>query len=247
MMHLVKVAVLATALVYPVYGYAQPAMVPAPAMATATSHTSAPAPAPVMVAPKAPEPAVMAVASPAPMDVAPAMAPVAPPVTTEAPKPPPAPVVSDKPAAAGTAAPAAPVAAPAKSGWGKADEWIGRLTNLLLLLLGVIATILGWTKAKDWRQTIKSSRWGKILLYAKEHAFPMVESLAASTAWKGDDKLVEFMKRLNDWLLGEGDRPLSAQEEMLLKREAADLAAAAKADDPEKAVDPAAVTRAKAA
>jgi hypothetical protein len=181
-----------------------------------------------------------------PVPVAPAMAPVA--------------MAPDDPAMAPAAPAMAPVAAPAKaeavpakvaekpkeSGLDKADRWIGLIVKMLLGLLAIIGAVVSAIKGVEWRKALKSGRWAKILEYARKYAFPAVESIAKSTAWKGDDKLAEFLGRLDDWLEGEGDNPLSAMETKNIKREAADMAAAEKADDPDRPVDEKAVTRRKA-
>lgn len=182
--------------------------------------------------------AVPAMAPVVPMTVA--MAPAAPvpvPVTPKA-EPVPAPVpVTNAPQATTQAA-----SVPKESGLDKATKWIELITKILLGLLAVIGAILGVIKGAEWRQALKSGRWAKILQYAREYGFPIVEKIAASTEWKGDDKLVEFLRRVDDWLKGEGDMPLSADETALLKKEAADLAAADKATD-DREVDEKAVKR----
>jgi len=216
--------------VYAVSASAQPTNMSAPSVAPKAAPVAA------MVAPKV---------------TAPVMAPVT--ATQPAPAAP-APVMAPEPAMAATTTPVAQPVAPSASpepakvtpkvsGWDSADKWVSRITSLMLALLTVIGIILGWTKQKDWRQKLKTERWQKIMGYVDD-AFPVVESLAKATAWKGDDKLVEFMKRINDWLKGEGDAELSPDEVLILKREAADKSAAAKTESGAKdEVDPKAVTR----
>lgn len=122
-----------------------------------------------------------------------------------------------------------------ESGWDKADKWIDRITGLIVALLSIIGLILGWTKQKDWRQKLKTERWKKIFGYA-DMAFPVVEKIAKSTGWKGDDKLVEFLKRVNDWLRGEGEKELNTAEIAVLKKDVADKAAMDNVEDGEKEV-----------
>lgn len=230
-----------------------------------------PAPAPAMAAP-APvaAPAMPAPAPAAPATVAPVMAPVAAPVAAPAPAPtmeaPAAPAADMAPGAPSepvmaTAAPEAamtkgeaqaqPVpavapAAPKESGWATADRWIGLVVKILLGLLAIIGAILGVVKGQDWRAALRTDRWQKILMYV-DQAFPVVESLAKGTSWKGDDKLVELLKRVNDWLKGDGSRELSAEEMALIRKEAADKAAKLKTDNGAvDKVNPDAITRAKA-
>jgi hypothetical protein len=131
---------------------------------------------------------------------------------------------------------------PKESGLDKADRWIGLIIKMLLGLLAIIGAIVTAIKGTGWRQALKSGRWAKILGYARKYAFPAVESIAKSTSWNGDNKLAEFLSRLDDWLEGEGEKPLSAGEVKLLKREAADMAASDKADD-DREVDEKAVSR----
>ena len=116
---------------------------------------------------------------------------------------------------------------PAKSGWDTADKWIERIKNLVLALLSVIGVILSWTLGNGWR---KNKRLVKILEYA-DKAFPIVESIAKKTDWKGDDKIVEMLRRISDWLKAEGDQNLSAHEIAILKKDAADKAIAIKPDN----------------
>ncbi len=228
------VVALVGGLVYAVTAQAQPA--PAPAM-TAVPATAQPAPASAVVArPVAAAPAPAAAVAPQPADAAPEPA-----MAAAVPVAPMDPAASQPAPAA--ASPGAPVVSPKASGWDAADKWVGRITSLLLALLTVMGLILGWVKGQDWRQALKTDRWQKILGYV-EDAFPMVESLAKATSWKGDDKLVEFLKRINDWLKGEGEKELSAEEVALLRKEAADRAAQAKAENG-GTVDTVAVKRGK--
>jgi len=247
MKRIILVAAIAACLVYPVYAAAQPAPMSAPVPA----RMSAPAPVrpvPVMAvvkAPKVPEMAVMAPAMQPAVAVVPVMASAAPvmaPVAMEAPM-----AAMDAPVAmAAPEQPSVAAAKPKESGLDKANKWIGLITKMLTGLLLIIGAILGAVKGVEWRQALKSGRWAKILEYARKYAFPAVEAIAKSTAWKGDDKLAEFIKRMDDWLEGEGDKPLSALEVKNLNCEAADMAAADKADDDRK-VDAEAVTRRKIA
>ena len=108
-----------------------------------------------------------------------------------------------------------------ETSWDKADKWIGRISGALLSLLSFIAIILGWTIGNGWK---KNQRLKKVLEYA-DKAFPIVENLAKKTGWKGDDKLVQFLKRISDWLKVEGDMGLNEEEISILKKEAADRAA----------------------
>lgn len=220
----------------PVSG-AQPAMTP-PAMVPAMAPVMAPAMRatvrPVAMAP------VMASAMTVPaMALAPASVPVAPAMAPEA-----VPAPATAPAAPGgqPAVSAAP-SQPKESGLDKADKWIGLIVKILLGLLAIVGAILGAVKGQDWRAKLKTERWQKILGYV-DKAFPVVESLAKGTAWKGDDKLVEFLKRVNDFLKGEGEQELSAEEMALVKREAADKAGTLKTDNGQaNKVDAKAVTR----
>ncbi len=123
--------------------------------------------------------------------------------------------------------------------WDKVDKWIGFTTRLLLSILVVIGIILGWTIGNTWK---KNQRLQKILSYA-DKAFPMVESLAKKTAWKGDDKLVQFLKRISDWLKAEGDYELNPEEVLVLKKEAADRAAELKSNNTNAKIDESVVTR----
>lgn len=125
-----------------------------------------------------------------------------------------------------------------ESGWKKADTWISRISQLLLALLAVIGIILGWTVGNGWK---KNQRLKKTLEYA-DKAFPMVETLAKKTGWKGDEKLVQFLKRISDWLKTEGDYSLNYEEVAVLKKDAADKAAALKVEA-DKDIDEKKVTR----
>jgi len=213
----------------------QPAMTPATAMTAAPMAAPAPAPAMAAMAPVVAAPATEAPA----MATAPVSAPVA--AMTAAPATE-TPAMATVPASGQPAAMAAP-SAPKASGWDKADKWIGLIVKILIGLLSIIGAILGVVKGQDWRAKLKTERWQKILGYV-DQAFPVVESLAKGTSWKGDDKLVELLKRVNDWLKGEGTQELSAEEMVLVKREAADKAAKLKTDNgAADKVDAKAVTR----
>jgi len=122
---------------------------------------------------------------------------------------------------------------PAVSGWDKADKWIERIIKLLFGLLTIIGLVLGWTKGKDWRQKLKTDRAKKVREYFKT-GFGVVEGIAKVTAWKGDDKLVEALKRVEEWLFDDGDKPLSTAEVGAVKKEAADMAAVDKAGNGKK-------------
>lgn len=198
----------------------QPASMPAPSMAK-------PAPmAPVMA------PAVM-VATMAPM---------------AAPKPMSAPAAAMQPSMAPEpmSMVAAPTAAPAKAkgnGWEKADNLIKLIVAIILGLTTVVGSIVTFVKGVGWRQKLKTERvlkWRGYLL----QAFPTVEALAKGTGWEGDDKLVELVKRMDQWLFEDGEKPLSVEEVKAVAKEAADLAAKAKVDDDRaKDVKPETVTR----
>jgi len=215
---------------------------PAPAMTVAPAAMTVPVPAMAAMAPKV---APVAPAAAAPSAGAPVMAPAstsAPVAAMGAPMATEAPVMAPAPVSAQPAAMAAQDK-PKVSGWDKADKWIGLIVKILIGLLSIIGAILGVVKGQDWRAKLKTERWQKILGYV-DQAFPVVESLAKGTSWKGDDKLVELLKRVNDWLKGEGAQGLSAEEMALVKREAADKAAKLKTDNgAADKVDAKAVTR----
>lgn len=207
--------------VYAVNSHAQMTSAPAPTMAPAamTAPMVAPRPAP-RVAPKAMEAPKVAKEAPKP-------------AAMEAPKKPEAPEADAKKAPEKPAEKASDAkkeepkkAAPKKSGWDTADTWIGRVSQILLALLALIGIILGWTVGNGWK---KNQRLKKALGYA-DKAFPMVEALAKKTGWKGDDKLVQFLKRVSDWLKAEGDYELNTEEVAVLKKDAADKAAALKVE-----------------
>lgn len=100
--------------------------------------------------------------------------------------------------------------------WGKADLWIGRLADLLIGLLSLVLMVLGWTIGKKWEH---EKRLQKILGYARD-VFPYIEAVAKKTDWKGDDKLVEFLKKIEEMLRAEDESPLGVGEIERLKIEA---------------------------
>jgi len=123
-------------------------------------------------------------------------------------------------------------AAPAKevSKLEKATKWIEIIGGIIVGLLTLIGGILTAIKGVDWRKGMKGKRWDKIQYYA-DKAFDVVEGVAGMTSWKGDDKIVEYLKRINLWLKGEGKKPLTAAEEEAVKLAASDRAATKKASD----------------
>jgi hypothetical protein len=127
---------------------------------------------------------------------------------------------------------AAPTQPPAKaqgSGWDKADNIIKLIVAIILGLTAVIGPIVTFVKGVGWRQKMKTERVLKYREYAHK-AFPMVDSLAKATGWKGDDKLVESVKRIDQWLFEDGEKPLSVDEVKAVAKEAADFAAKDKVD-----------------
>lgn len=121
-------------------------------------------------------------------------------------------------------------AAPAKkvSKLEKATKWIEIIGGIIVGLLTLIGGILTAIKGVDWRKGMKGKRWDKIQYYA-DKAFDAVEGVAGMTSWKGDDKIVEYLKRINLWLKGEGKKPLNDSEEEAVKLAASDTAATRKA------------------
>ncbi len=114
-----------------------------------------------------------------------------------------------------------------KDSWDKADKWIGRITDLLSGLFYLVLMVLGWVGKNEW---IKSKRLQKILGYADD-VFEYVEKLAKKTDWKGDDKLVKFLEKINDMLKVDGDKPLDTNEVERLKIEAEKKAKKSKSED----------------
>lgn len=151
---------------------------------------------------------------------------IAPPVMAPAPKPMLAPMAKPKKA---VAAPMAASPAKKKSKLETATKWIEWASGILVALLTLIGGILTAIKGVDWRKGMKGKRWDKIQFYA-DKAFDAVEGVAGMTEWKGDDKLVEYLKRINLWLVGEGKKPLTDAEKDAVKLAAFDKAATKKAD-----------------
>ena len=110
----------------------------------------------------------------------------------------------------------------------KATKWIEIIGGIIVGLLTLIGGILTAIKGVDWRKGMKGKRWDKIQYYA-DKAFDAVEGVAGMTSWKGDDKIVEYLKRINLWLKGEGKKPLNDSEEEAVKLAASDTAATRKA------------------
>jgi hypothetical protein len=149
----------------------------------------------------------------------------------------PAPMSAEKPEpAVSMAAPSGPMAsakpvAPKpetkkESGWDKADRWIGRISNIIWPLFLLVLTIVGWTSKKDWA---KNARLQKLVNMALDN-YSIVEKASKVTKWKGDDKLAELFKRILLEMQAQGDKPMSAEEEALVKRKVADKALADKAE-----------------
>lgn len=111
-----------------------------------------------------------------------------------------------------------------------ATKWIEWAGGFLVSLLTLLAGILTAIKGADWRKGIRGKRWDKIQYYANK-AFNTVEGIAGMTNWKGDDKLVEYLKRINLWLRGEGKKPLTDDEKEAVKLAASDRAATKKVGD----------------
>jgi len=199
----------------------------------ATMNPVAPAPRPMgtaarpMALPMTPE---MALARPTAAPMTPAMAPP----SMEAPMASTAPAMaSEKPSEA-----MAP-AGPKESGWDKADKWIGRLQNIVLMVVALIFGILGLTSKKEWAKNKRLQNLTKMAL----DNYSVVEKLAATTGWKGDDKLAQLFKRILLQVQAEGQKPLSAEEKAHVARVVADKAAIEKVDNGnEGAVDADAVT-----
>lgn len=108
-----------------------------------------------------------------------------------------------------------------ESGWDKADKWISRISNVIWPLCLIVISILGWA-SKAFLQKIKRSQK---LWDAFDKYFPIIENLAKSTEWKGDDKLVQLIYRIEKTLRADNEGPLSMEELDLMRRAAADKAA----------------------
>ena len=119
-----------------------------------------------------------------------------------------------------------------KDSWDKADKWIGRVTDLLSGLFYLVLMVLGWVGKNEW---LKNKRLQKILGYADD-VFEYIEKAAKKTDWKGDDKLVKFLEKINDMLKVDGDKPLDTDEVERLKIEAEKKAEKSK-DSAEKKED----------
>jgi hypothetical protein len=138
----------------------------------------------------------------------------------------PAPMAKTKKA---MAAPSGAVTAKKPSKLERATAWIERIGVILVALLTLIGGVLTLIKGADWRKGMKGKRWEKIQGYV-DKAFDVVEGVAGFTSWKGDDKLVEYLKRIDAWLKGEGEKPLTSAEAEAVKLAAGDKAKMKKAD-----------------
>jgi len=185
------------------------------------------------------QPTPMDVARPAPAMAAPASSPMtaAPPaamlpaetrpVVVVAPT---APVMAASPMTTPEKPPVVAEAAKKESGWDKADKWLGRILLVLGGLLGLIGMIISAVKGKEWRKKLQAERAQKINEGIKRF-FPVVEALAKITPWKGDDKLVEMLVRIDEWLFEQGESPMSVTEHAVAAKTAADLAVMKKNPD----------------
>jgi hypothetical protein len=195
---------------------ARPMKSPEPMMVPVLNVTMNPV-APAMKPAAAPAMATMKAPSPV-MAAAPVMAPVSPAM---------APAPKDTGMAPATAtAPQPAAASPKESGWDKATKWIDRLDGIVygvfLLLMAILGLVLkaGWAKNKRLQSLVKMAL----------DNYSMVEKLAVSTGWKGDDKMAQLFKRMLLELQAQGEKPLSAEEKALVKRKVADLAAVDKTE-----------------
>lgn len=185
---------------------AQPAPsmpVTAQPMSTATVAMSAPAPV-----------AAMTVAKPATMEAA-KSTPVAAVVTVMDAK------ANVQPVAMGAALATAEVKTEKK--W-TSEEIAGFIFKILGGLASLVFTILGGLGYMNWAK----DKRGEIVRRAFEMAFFAVEALAKNTDNKIDDKLAEFLKRVNSLLTEAGKSKMTSQEESLAKEVAANMAAAEK-------------------
>lgn len=191
-----------------------------PAIASAQDMRPRPGVAtPVAKARVVPRPAVRPVVKP--MARPKARAAVAAPVMASIPKPMVAPMAKPKKA---VAAPMAATPAKKRSKLETATKWIEIIGGIAVGLLTLIGGVLTAIKGVDWRKGLKGKRWDKIQYYT-DQAFDAVEGVAGMTKWKGDDKLIEYLKRINLWLKGEGKKPLTDAEKEAVKLAASDRAA----------------------
>lgn len=110
----------------------------------------------------------------------------------------------------------------------KVTWWIEIVSKVIIGLLGILGIVLAAFKGKEWRQALKTKRIEKIHRYA-DTLFPVIEDIAKTTEWKGDDKLVELLKRIDTWLFVGGESPMNEHEVDMVKGKVADMALADKA------------------